>query len=143
MVRCRSIRRRKYKSVIGFRSVFALTFFLPGFSYVSLTRRKKYAGHFADVCDALQFLHRPKAEVTLSKLITSFPSPTALSFLSTASSDHELSLPTTKPLTSAEEATTETLNGFFVASENGVVLSRIGKGSWVCTAEGATGVLEG
>lgn len=34
------------------------------------------------------------------------------------------------------------VEGFVVASENGVVLSRMGSDSWVCGTEGAVGRVE-
>lgn len=83
-----------------------------------------------------QFLHRPSPNPRLSPLLA--PSPHALTFLSTAPSE----APPRSVGETPEEGEVRVVEGFVVASENGVVLSRMGSDSWVCGTEGAVGRVE-
>lgn len=69
--------------------------------------------------------------------------PGGLTFLTVPASD---SIPQALPNQSKQNKEKKDLfilEGFLAGSENGVVLSRRGQGSWVCASEGAKGTLAG
>ncbi|KAK4705019.1 hypothetical protein P7C70_g1187, partial [Phenoliferia sp. Uapishka_3] len=80
----------------------------------------------------LVFLHRPSPTPVLPALLS--PSPSSLTFLSIAPSYHEPKF----SFNGENDEAVFVVEGFIAASENGVVLSRRGKESWVCGNEGAT-----